>query len=466
MDCGPSGIEITIRGPGFRRHSLLTWPQVASWIDPGVTPARLGIIITADRLSMFCHTRRDDLATAGRCDPDAARAELDTIRDQAINTVINAALRTRGAAAPVPPAGPGSPAYCTAAMITRPDEAASREENTVLERLNQLRTQIREPQPVTPQEVKATIRRWIGAGLPDYVRVLGQPGKMRAWITGQARGPARRPSRVTYDTPGVPGGRWYGASPEGLLTAVGSDDRAETLITWEEIPAWVQPGITTTMRDRLLAAADASSAVFHRLLTAAVHPNAGLDAPTEDEDEQAAQRRDEAVDAAWSAIEAAPPPSPAELDHARHLYRDTSSVQQTLFGDPPQDSTHTQPADPAGDDRESPPAELGHARTVHGSPGGMHELLPGSPGTADHPAALPQATRAPVPLTDDDICLGLSRLPAVVIGNLVTAIDTRQPLEPAGPPASRPIPGNDRSASPIPEPAKPSPPNPPGCASR
>ena len=432
VDCGPSGIEITIRGPGFRRHSLLTWPQVASWIDPGVTPARLGIIITADRLSMFCHTRRDDLATAGRCDPDAARAELDTIRDQAINTVINAALRTRGAAAPVPPAGPGSPAYCTAAMITRPDEAASREENTVLERLNQLRTQIREPQPVTPQEVKAMIRRWIGAGLPNYVRVLGQPGKMRAWITGQARGPASRPSRVTYDTPGVPGGRWYGASPEGLLTAVGSDDRAETLITWEEIPAWVQPGITTTMRDRLLAAADASSAVFHRLLTAAVHPDAGLDAPTEDEDEQAAQRRNEAVDAAWSAIEAAPPPSPAELDHARHLYRDTSSVQQTLFGDPPQDSTHTQPADPAGDDRESPPAELRHARTVHGSPGGMHELLPGSPGTADHPAALPQATRGPVPLTGDDICLGLSRLPAVVIGNLVTAIDTRQPLEPAG----------------------------------
>jgi hypothetical protein len=62
----------------------------------------------------------------------------------------------------------------------------------------------------------------------------------------------------------------------------------------------------------------------------------------------------------------------------------------------------------------------------------MHELLPGSPGTADHPAALPQVARAPVPLTGDDIFLGLSRLPAVVIGDLITAIDTGQPLEPAG----------------------------------
>jgi hypothetical protein len=114
LDYGPSGIEITIRGRGSRRHSLLTWPQVASWIDPGVTPARLGIIITADRLSMFCRTRRDDLAAAGKCDPDAARAELGAIRDQAINTVINAALRTRGAAAPVPPADPGSPAVISA----------------------------------------------------------------------------------------------------------------------------------------------------------------------------------------------------------------------------------------------------------------------------------------------------------------------------------------------------------------
>ena len=112
-----------------------------------------------------------------------------------------------------------------------------------------------------------------------------------------------------------------------------------SLIRWEEIPAWIQPGITSSLRDRLLAADDASSAVFGRLFTAAVHPHAGLTAPSEDEDQQATQQRTEAVDAAWAAIEAAPPPTPAQLDHARHVYRDTSPVQQTLFDDPPQDST-------------------------------------------------------------------------------------------------------------------------------
>ena len=135
------------------------------------------------------------------------------------------------------------------------------------------------------------------------------------------------------------GDRWYGASPDGLITDRSGDDRAATLIWWEEIPAWIQPGITSSLRDRLLAAADASSAVFGRMFTAAAHPDAGLTAPSEEEDKQAAQQRTEAVDAAWAAIEAAPPPSPAELDHARHVYRDTSPVQQTLFDDPPQDST-------------------------------------------------------------------------------------------------------------------------------
>ena len=158
---------------------------------------------------------------------------------------------------------------------------------------------------------------------------------MRAWISDQAS----QPGAGSYDSSGD---RWYGTSPDGLITDRSGDDRAATLIRWEEIPAWIQPGITSSLRDRLLAAADASSDVFRRMLTTAVHPDAGLTAPSEEEDKQAAQQRREAVDAAWAAIEAAPPPSPAELDHARHAYRDTSPVQQTLFDDPPQDGTQTQ----------------------------------------------------------------------------------------------------------------------------
>ena len=164
----------------------MTWPQAASWIDAGVTPARLGLVIIADRLSTFCRTHRDQLIAAGTCDPDATAAELGQIRDNAIAMVVDAALRSRGAAAPVPPAGPGDPAWYTAVMITRPDRAAGKAENAALERLTRLRTTIREPQPATAAEIRATIRRWTGYGLPDLVRALDDPAAMRAWISDQA----------------------------------------------------------------------------------------------------------------------------------------------------------------------------------------------------------------------------------------------------------------------------------------
>ena len=189
--CDARGIEITASGPGFTRHGLVTWPQAASWIDAGVTPARLGIIILADRLSAFCRSHRDQLTAAGTCDPGTAITELDQIRDTTIAMIIDAALCARGAAAPVPAAHPGEPAYYTAAMITRPGRGADKAENTALERLTELRAIVREPQPLTTAEIRTAIRRWIGYGLPDYVRALGNPGTMRAWISGQASRPGR-----------------------------------------------------------------------------------------------------------------------------------------------------------------------------------------------------------------------------------------------------------------------------------
>ena len=74
--CDARGIEITVSGAGFTRHGLVTWPQAASWIDNGVTPARLGLVIIADRLSTFCRAHRDQLIAAGTCDPDTTAAEL------------------------------------------------------------------------------------------------------------------------------------------------------------------------------------------------------------------------------------------------------------------------------------------------------------------------------------------------------------------------------------------------------
>ena len=391
--CDARGIEITVSGPGFTRHGLVTWPQAASWIDAGVTPARLGIVIIADRLSMFCRAHRDQLIAAGTCDPDATAAELGQIRDNAIAMVVDAALRSRGAAAPVPPPSPGDPAWYTAVMITRPDRAAGKAENAALERLTRLRTMIREPQPATAAEVRATIRRWTGYGLPDVVRALDDPAAMRTWINEQAS----RPVPGSYDGSG---GRWYGACPDGLITDRSGDDRAATLIRWEEIPAWIQPGITSSLRDRLLAAADASSAVFRRMFTAAAHPDAGLTAPSEEKDKQAARQRRAAVDAAWAAIEAAPPPSPAELNHARHVYRDTSPVQQTLFDDPPQDSTQAQDGARPTASRPPRPAPSGPAASAGvGRPAAKAAAPQAAPDPQDPPGHHAAGTRRQNPGT-------------------------------------------------------------------
>ena len=367
VTCDARGIEITVSGPGFTRHGLVTWPQAASWIDIGVTPARLGLVIIAGRLSEFCRTHRGQLTAAGTCDPDATAAELGQIRDNATAMIVDAALRSRGVAAPIPPARPDDPAWHTAVPVTRPDRTAGKAENAALERLNRLRTMIREPQPATPAEIRATIRRWTGYLLPDLVRALDNPAAMRAWISGQAS----RPVPDGYDSSGE---RWYGSSADGLITDRSGDDRAPALIRWEEIPAWIQPGITASLRDRLLAADDASQAVFRRLFTAAAHPHAGIAVPGEEQDKQATRQRTEAVDAAWAAIEAAPPPAPAGLDHARHLYRDTSPVQQTLFDDAPPDSTRTPDRSRATSSRPRREAPSGPA--------------------AGHTAANPAATRA------------------------------------------------------------------------
>ena len=403
--CDARGIEITVSGPGFTRHGLVTWPQAASWIDNGVTPARLGLVIIADRLSTFCRDHRGHLIAAGTCDPDAAAAELAEIRDNAVAMIVDAALHSRGSAAPVPPAGPDDPAWHTAVPVTRPDRAAGKAENAALARLTQLRTMIREPQPATPAEIRAAIRRRTGYMLPDLVRALDNPAAMRAWISGQA-------SRPVPDSHDASGEHWYGTSADGLITDRRGDDRAAALIRWEEIPAWIQPGITSSLRDRLLAADDASSAVFGRIFTAAVRPQAGLTAPSEDEDRQTTQRRTEAVDDAWAAIEAAPPPTPAQLDHARHVYRDTSPVQQTLFDDPPQDSTQdgsrataSRPPRPASSGRGAPDGAgraVATAAAPQAEPAGQ-QTPPGhlAAGPRPAPAAEP-AARAPEHHPDAD----------------------------------------------------------------
>lgn len=340
------GIEITVSGPRFTRHGLVTWQQAASWIDKGVTPARLGLVITASRLAAFCRDHREQLTAAGHDDIESVITELDQIRDAAVTMIVTPARRSRGAAAPVPPASPDDPAWHAATMITRPDASASKAENAALEQLAALRALVRKPQPVTPQEVRAALRRRIerqftGEGLAGVVRALGNPAAVRAWVSDQV-------GRTLGDGYDSSGEVWHGTSPEGLVIDRRGDDRAPAVIRWDDIPAWIEPGLTADLRGELLAADDARTSLGRRSLIAAVHPGTGPAAPSEGEREQASRRLREAAGTAWAAIEAAPPPTPDDFNRARHAYRDTSPVQQTLFDHLQQDST------PAPGRRHSP----------------------------------------------------------------------------------------------------------------
>ena len=438
LDFERSGVRITVRSRGFRRHGQISWRQVASWIDTGLTPARLGIIIAASRLHIYTYARRDELIAAGKDNIDAAIRELNQISTDAIDAALGAALSTRDADAPVPPGRPGKPAYSTTAMLTHPDPAATAEENTALARIAELEAAIRGTQPVTPADIKGTIRWWIGDNLPEYARVLASPEAMRAWIRRQASGPASRPGKGIYDSTL---GRYYSASPEGLRTSKGSDTRTPPFILWEEIPAWIQPGLSASLRGQLAAAEPRQAPGRNR--ASAARPPAGTADLAGQADDPLPRPLREAIDAAWAAIEAAPPPAPADLDRARTAYRGTGTAQQPLPAGPAETGQTITPAPrPRAEPRPAPPSRHPGpaAHRQDELPGVIAASTPARAAASTRPrldrvpgpAALPQPASTPAPLDDDDIYLGLSRLPAVVIGDLFNAIDTGRPVEPAG----------------------------------
>ena len=140
------------------------------------------------------------------------------------------------------------------------------------------------------------------------------------------------------------------------------------LVPWEEIPAWVQPGLTGSLRARLLAAV----------------PGKGSNEP--------GSLRD-ALDAAWAAIEAAPPPSPAELDDARRVYGGARPAQQTLFGDAPPDRENTPRPAKASPARQGEPLGTAAGRE-QGQPDALGQAAD-SPGTQpDQGGQAPQGADA------------------------------------------------------------------------
>ena len=226
---------------------------------------------------------------------------------------------------------------------------------------------------------------------------------------------------------------------------------------WEEIPAWIQPGLSASLRDRLAATGPRQAPGRKR--TAAASPAAGAADPVSQADDPLPRPLREAIDAAWAAIEAAPPPSPAELDHARTVYRGTGTAQEPLPGTPAKTGRIVTPAPrPQAEPRPAPPprrtspaahrqVELSGATAAstpagppprHDEPARAASSAGTRPGRAPGPVALPQPASTPVPLTDDDIFLGISRLPAFVIGDLFQC-DRHRPAPGIGQPPARAV---------------------------
>ena len=179
----------------------MTWPQAASWIDRGVTPARLGIVGTADRLAAFVERHRDQLTAAGTCDPGAVAAELAQIRGTAIAAIVEAARRSRGTAVPVPPALPGDPAWHTAVPVTRPDAAPARRRTRRWSGCSRC-ARWSASRSRSPRRGPGHDPAWTDHGLADVARAMDNPAAMRAWISDQA---SRTPSRAATTAPAGPG---------------------------------------------------------------------------------------------------------------------------------------------------------------------------------------------------------------------------------------------------------------------
>ena len=380
-----AGVRITVRSRGSHRHGQISWRQVASWIDTGLTPARLGIITAASGLHIYTYARRDELIAAGKDDIDAAIRELNQISTDAIDAALGAALSARDADAPVPPARPGKPAYRTHgdAHPPGPVRHPGGEHRPGADR----RTRV-PPSGEPSRSPRPTSRPPSAGGSATACRSTPAPSPARRRCApGFAARPAARPAAPATAAYDNALGRYYSACPEGLRTSRGSDTRIAPWILWEEIPAWIQPGLSASLRDRLAAAEPRPAPGRKR--TAAARPPAGTADPAGQADDPLPRPLREAIDAAWAAIEAAPPPAPAELDHARTVYRGTGTAQQPLPAGPAKTSRTVTPAPrPRAEPRPAqPPRRPGPA--AH-----RQDELPGAT-AASTPAAPPSRHDAP-----------------------------------------------------------------------
>ena len=232
-------------------------------------------------------------------------------------------------------------------------------------------------EPLTPAEIRLAIRRWIGSNLPEYVQALAGSQPMRNWIEQQIAPTGRTGCWYeTYDPAAEDTRRENRAdpSPDGLIVLRGQPGHRQETIRWEEIPAWLQNGLTSERRAELTETASALTALSLR------RSSDGATGQPSDEERvtELRTRLTRSIDQAWAAIDTAPPPTTAQLEESASTYRDTRPVQDTLF---------------AGQEAGSPDAAPGLAATEPAPPGPAVAAASAT-GRSDEPDAEPEHTPA------------------------------------------------------------------------
>ena len=159
-------------------------------------------------------------------------------------------------------------------------------------------------------------------------------------------------------------------SPDGLVILRGYPGQRVETIAWEEIPAWLEGGLTSGRRATLTEIAEARAT-----LSGQPGDDGGMA-------EYLRTRLHEAIDEAWAAIDAAPPPTAGQLEQSRYTYRDTSPVQDSLFaGQEPGSPAITAPAAPATPAPASPGPDGGDTPAAAGRQDAPQIRLRAAPGT-------------------------------------------------------------------------------------
>ncbi|MBB4929047.1 DEAD/DEAH box helicase family protein [Kitasatospora kifunensis] len=119
--------------------------------------------------------------------------------------------------------------------------------------------------PFSVWEFQLTIETWFGRAtpngrgwLPEYLQAMESREQMTAWVTGQLATNYGNFFRDSNDPerPGWTIERRADKTPEGLLGTRGGRERAIGLIPWDELPAWIEDGLTDDLRRELTEGAE------------------------------------------------------------------------------------------------------------------------------------------------------------------------------------------------------------------